>query len=62
MGDGEIGRWGDGEMGRLNNEHILYNRILYQAIWPSAPTTSDSCEIIHLFSNANFFSPLAKSS
>ncbi|WP_293157053.1 hypothetical protein [Okeania sp. SIO2C9] len=23
------GRWGDGEMGRLNNEHILYNRILY---------------------------------
>ncbi|NEQ73044.1 MAG: hypothetical protein F6K23_08115 [Okeania sp. SIO2C9] len=25
------GRWGDGEMERLNNEHILYNRILYNS-------------------------------
>ncbi|WP_293157985.1 hypothetical protein [Okeania sp. SIO2C9] len=30
------GRWGDGEMGRLNNEHILYNRILYYSGFHSA--------------------------
>ncbi|NEQ78170.1 MAG: hypothetical protein F6K23_37380 [Okeania sp. SIO2C9] len=34
------GRWGDGEMGRLNNEHILYNRILYNTLDFYLPSSS----------------------